>query len=89
MGSKIRQKNVKIHKDFELYQVFMHNFLHQNVSNIYYFISNIYYSKKELKHFDLDTLVLYGILTQNIIASIHLYFYVLNCFKYIQIYILV
>ena len=42
--------------------------------------------KKELKHFVLDILVVYGILAQNIITSIHLYFYVLNCFKYVHIY---
>ena len=42
--------------------------------------------KKELKHFGLDILIAYGILAQNIITSILLYFYVLNCFKYVHIY---
>ena len=41
--------------------------------------------KKELV-FGLDILVVYGILAQNIITSILLYFYVLNCFKYVHVY---
>ena len=56
---------------------------------IYIISFPIYYSKKELKHFDLDILVVYGILAQNIMTSIHLYFHLLNCFKYVEIYILV
>ena len=50
MGSKTREeKFFKIHKDFELYEVFM-------------YILNIYYSQKELKHFGLEILAVFGTL---------------------------
>ena len=41
-----------------------------------------------MKHFVLEILMIYGILTQKNITSIHVQFSVLNCFKYFQIYIL-
>ena len=53
VAQKIRQeKLLKFTKNFELYQVFMYNFV-SKYSNI----SNIYYSQKELKHLGLEILV--------------------------------
>ena len=40
-----------------------------------------------MKHFVLEILMIYGILAQKNITSIHVQFSVLNCFKYFQIYI--
>ena len=69
----------------ELYQVFLYNFLCQNVL---IFPICIYFSQKELKHFGLEKLV-YGILKHFEIQQVFMYnFSVLNRFKYFLIYIL-